>query len=244
MPQTLVVLFSIALVVLCTLAVRHHGRTSWRPFFIGAAVMVVASSLGSFIGGFIGGLIGGFIRIGLPHALSGAPELLRVLGKLTAWSILLFTAASEDVGRAIALWRRPMPISEALMFGTGFGGIEVLFRAGKILVAGSASGLDSNTIAALCTIVMVGEVFVFHVAMTVIVASEYRRGTRFFPVMIVAVSYHVGLDFVGVRLAMTDPSLVHEAIFWTAITPVHTLLAWQAARGGGRYNNAVSFGSG
>ena len=95
-----------------------------------ASVAATHDDQPSVIGGFVGGIVWTIIFV--PLGGSAAPPTL-------GSSVLLFiiVAAFEEAGRLLAIhWllERASPrltLPDSLMFGAGFGGAEVIFRAGQ-----------------------------------------------------------------------------------------------------------------
>src|SRR5207302_7644607 len=134
-------------------------RSKYHPSFSFAVIGAVTILIGSVLGGFLGGIS---IRLALGKDVTA----LRLI------AILVFAALFEEVARIIVLlWRnrcRDDRIEDAVMFGVGFGGAEVVYRAFTRLYA-----LATGTMTAAMTPwgsvwngIMCVEIFVFHIFMT------------------------------------------------------------------------------
>src|SRR5205823_5972319 len=137
-------------------------------------------------------------------------------------AILVFAALFEEVARIIVLlWRnrcRDDRIEDAVMFGVGFGGAEVVYRAFIRLYA-----LATGTMTAAMTPwgsvwngIMCVEIFVFHIFMTLLVFRAVRNERSVLRIVALGllVLYHVGLDVSGGMTAILL-GLGYSAILWS-----------------------------
>ena len=224
MPRPVIAALYVAFVLLFALVLRWRHGAPWRQFFIGAAVAFVYVTVVSLILTFI---------VGFGSALftPNAPAFLRSDEPLLILLPVLFGPTGEEVLRCYFLWHnRQMPVWHAAMFGVGFGGYEVLNKAGGTLLAAP------HYSATLWATLSVAMGFVFHIALTAIVNRAYAQGARFAAVLTVAACYHTGLDFALVLLAINFAPAgdLAATIFWAAMTPVHLAVAWRLYRQGDR----------
>ena len=126
------------------------------------------------------------------------------------------------------------------MFGVGFGGAEVIYRAGILaieLVRELHVPTPELTFVAgeplLFGALLRIEIFVFHICMTLL---AYRlstdpawRGQRR-SVFSSMVLYHGGVNLIARALTFSSSNYLYALLLWSILTPVHVIIAAQATR--------------
>jgi hypothetical protein len=165
-------------------------------FAFGAAALVVSSVIGGFVGGSISAIIV------TPLGGSAAPP---TLGFYVLLAIIV--AVFEEAGRLLSIrWLldRTSPrftLPDSLMFGSGFGGAEAIFRAGQAVAPFLLVAVSSTAAIRPFELSSIGEapyfpitlaaIGVFHITMSTIAAHMLKTG-RFSPSLIFALlaAYH------------------------------------------------------
>jgi hypothetical protein len=210
---------------------RYLFKSPWRLFAFGAAALVVSSVIGGFIGGSVSAIIV------TPLGGSAAPPTLGFYVLLA-----ISVAAFEEAGRLLSIrWLldRTSPrftLPDGLMFGSGFGGAEVIFRAGQAAAPFVLAAASSTATIRPFELSSIGEapyfpvtlaaIGVFHITMSIIAAHMLKTG-RFSPSLIFALlaGYHgaanaSSMAFVGV---LFQPALA--TLMWLLIAITNSVFA-------------------
>ena len=210
---------------------RHLFESPWRLFAFGAAALVVSSVIGGFLGGSVSAIIV------LPLGGSAAPPTLGFY-VLLAVSVAVF----EEAGRLLSIrWLldRTSPrftLPDSLMFGAGFGGAEVIFRACQAAAPFVLAAVSSTATIRPFELSAIGEapffpitlaaIGVFHITMSII-AAHMLKTSRLSPSLIFALlaAYHgtanaSSMVFIGV---MFQPAAA--TLMWLLIATANSVLA-------------------
>src|SRR5258708_23128306 len=115
------------------------------------------------------------------------------------------------------------------MFGIGFGGAEVIERAGRLLLF--VIGVAPTGVFGLNSTILCVEIFIFHVCMTLIVYRVFHNphSSWFRIAAVAAILYHVGLNFCAGGAAARW-GLIYTVIVWSILTPLHIAVALRGVR--------------
>jgi uncharacterized membrane protein YhfC len=213
--QTALIVFYLALVGAAIALARSKYHTAFSLAVIGAITIAVGSVSGGFVGGVLRGAIFGTDVRSITVATAA-----QIIGAMA------FAGFGEEVARIVVLrWRyrhRNDRLEDMVMFGAGFGGAEVIYRAYlrlAALIAGSTAvwmtPWGSVWVAITCV-----EIFIFHIFLTLLVYRAVRRPAFRPALLALIVLYHGGLDFCG---GMTGVLLGagYAALLWSVLTPIH-----------------------
>jgi len=191
-------------------------RTFHAPRYllvIGGLVIIVSSGTGAFIGYQLGGHV---FHIGKQSHVT-----LRLLPFYTA-------ALLEEAARVVTLYwiSRRRGIGDAVTFGVGFAGFESIKKALFDLP------LSMSLARAAFSAVLCVEIFIFHIALTVLLYRVWRddHPSSFTAGLIgAAMIYHVLIDFCGVNVAVLFGT-GYAVIVWSVVTPIHIAAIWWGTR--------------
>ena len=215
---------------------RYLFKSAWRLFAFGAGALVASSVIGGFVGGTVSTIIF------MPLGGSAAPPPL-------GFSVLLFitVAAFEEAGRVLSIrWLldRASPrltLPDSLMFGAGFGGAEVIFRAGQaaapflLAVVSCTSTIRPFELSSIgqapyfpITFAAIG---VFHITMSIIAAHMLKTG-RFSPSLIFALlaAYHGAANASSIVFANVLFQPVLATLMWLVIAITNSVFAIRLLR--------------
>jgi uncharacterized membrane protein YhfC len=214
--QTALIVFYVALVG----AAIALARSKYHTAFSLAAIGAITIAVGSVSGGFVGGVLRGTI-FGTDVRSMTVATAAQIVGAMA------FAGFGEEVARIVVLrWRyrhRNDRLEDMLMFGAGFGGAEVIYRAYLRLaafIAGSTAvwmtPWGSVWVAITCV-----EIFIFHIFLTLLVYRSVRRPVLR-PALLLGliVLYHGGLDFCGGMMGVLLGA-GYAALLWSVLTPIH-----------------------
>ena len=112
----------------------------------------------------------------------------------------------------------------AVMFGVGFGGTEVVYRAFTRLYALAAGTMTADMMpwGSVWNGIMCVEIFAFHIFMTLLVFRAVRKQRSVLRIVALGllVLYHVGLDVSGGMTAVLF-GLGYLAILWSVPRVIH-----------------------
>jgi hypothetical protein len=210
---------------------RYLFKSAWRLFVFGA-VSLVASSV---IGGFVGGIVSTIIVT--PLGGSAAPPTL-------GFSVLLVISVAifEEAGRLLSIrWLldRTSPrftLPDSLMFGAGFGGAEVIFRAGQAVTPFLLAAVSSTATIRPFELSAIGEapyfpitfaaISVFHITMSIIAAHTLKTG-RFSPsyIFVLLAAYHGAANASSMVFAsiLFQPALA--TLMWLLLAATNSVFA-------------------
>ena len=175
---------------------RYLFKSTWRLFVFGAAALVASSVIGGFVGGTVS------MIIVMPFGGSAAPPTFGFLVLL-----MISVAAFEEAGRLLSIrWLldRTSPrftLPDSLMFGAGFGGAGVIFRAGQAVTPFLLAAVSSTATIRPFEFSAIGEapyfpitlaaIGVFHITMSAIAVDMLKTG-RFSPslIFVLLAAYH------------------------------------------------------
>ena len=221
---------------------RYLFHSTRRFLWLGAATMVVSSLIGGLVGGFAGGFLDGLASATRDVPRGGSPESHSLTYfVLTATTTGIF----EEAGRLFSTRRlvgRPsarFTLSDALMFGAGFGGAEAVFRAGGAALAFALSPMKADGSFELSSIgadplypIAYASIAAFHITMSVIAAHMLRAGrVSPFYILVLLATYHGAANAGAVMFvrSLADPDLT--TLMWLVIAIANSLLCFGLFRG-------------
>jgi hypothetical protein len=223
--QFATVLFYLLLAAVGAFFARRRGG-SWRAFVRGAIWTSVASTLG--------GLFAAVVIVVFQTITHQKPPMLPA-----GYALLggVMGGGCEEIARVLGIRSGRDKLSygfgQALMFGTGFAGAELVWRDARIIfqtVKYSSAALTPLIIEATSTRTVVAiEIFVWHICMAILAYrlwsdTNWRRRARVLAPSMVA--YHVSANLMAGSLSLVDPPLhLYALAFWTVLTPFHVAAA-------------------
>jgi uncharacterized membrane protein YhfC len=198
------------------------ARSKYHTAFSIAVIGAITIAVGSVCGGFLGG----FLRI----AIFGKPASLTVATAAQIVGGMAVAGLGEEIARIVVLrWRyrhRNDRLEDMVMFGAGFGGAELIYRAFtriRALIAGTTATALMTPWGSVWSTITGVEIFIWHILLTLLVYRAVRRSHFRFLALALIVLYHVGLDFCGGMTAVLF-GIGYAALLWSILTVFHVWL--------------------
>lgn len=208
---------------------RRYGG-SWKTSFRGALFGFAGSVVGGFAVGFAVGFVRGLILTVFRTAhVQNAPAFVTINPFTIIVLSVAFAGAAEEIARIIGVSRGinkfAYRLGDVLMFGAGFAGGEIIFRAVGIMFRTIKSANPEVTFSIgwvmVISFVLAVLIYGFHVCMTIlcfwVLSDERLRSKRnfLFPAM---VACHGGANLAAGLLTPFDPMLLYRMVLWAAVT--------------------------